>query len=206
MKKLIAMSILLGAVSCGNNNNEAETDSPESVAQQALEIIGTGRFDEIGLAHAGEDVFSGAYHDHDLALRHLSGGEKGYDRDTYFDTDLSFDDWELIDKSEHKTDIYFYWDWICNNDDYSYLMQIFEQEGGESGDGRLKLIESNDYNTIILRKGVGCHRLTYKAGDGEKVVIDVIDDVCCKDSLSEQLDELLSERRQYKVASVVRQV
>ncbi len=176
VKLAIIAALLLCFASC---------ESPESVAEKALEEIGDGKYrfdlDKIFMG-VNDDIFSMALVNNAEAEDFLQGKEipNGY-KNLFFQTSYVFGEWKLIDKTEFPFDLHSvsfrppsedtemvgWWD-----DHKNLIIQLYDSIGGEY-DGK-ELVYFSDDAIVEKRKAALITRLRYKVDNSRIAVIDAV--------------------------------
>ena len=143
VKLAIIAALLLCFASC---------ESPESVAEKALEEIGDGKYrfdlDKIFMG-VNDDIFQHGFGKQCRSRRFLQGKEipNGY-KNLFFQTSYVFGEWKLIDKTEFPFDLHSvsfrppsedtemvgWWD-----DHKNLIIQLYDSIGGEYDGKRVSI-------------------------------------------------------------------
>lgn len=172
----IIFALLMSLASC---------NSPESVAEKALEEIANGKYRfDVDKCFMGtiDDIFTltlvrNAEAEDFLQNKHPN---KGY-RSLFFQTSSVFSEWKLIDKTEFSMDLYFamfresapyteHPDWWKEHKEH--LIILYDSVGGKYDDKQLVYL--SDDATVEKRISVPITRLRYKIDNSRIAVMDIV--------------------------------
>lgn len=166
IKLVIMIALLISIASCNSS------DSPEIFAEQAMEAISRGDDKSIkGLDNAL--VFNGMVK---AMLDSVEIPDNLVER--YFQIGEIFTQWELIDISEEKIDLYSIKDLTIGESGengkyegvmYRAYLDLYKNEGGEFNNS--KLIRINDRMAIILEYAIPLYKMRYKIDEHHEAFI-----------------------------------
>lgn len=176
IKLTIILALLISLASC---------DSPESVAEKALEEIGNGkyRFDlDKCFMGTNDDIFSMALV-HNAEAEDFLQNKKPYNKykNLFFQTSCVFGEWKLVDKIEFPIDLYFadfresaksigHEDWW--DDHKKTIILRYDSVGGHHDDKELVVL--TDDAIVEKRIAVPITRLRYKIDNSRIAVMDIV--------------------------------
>lgn len=159
-------------ISCSN---------PESIAEKGLKEVSSGKYVDIDghlrFAREGK-IFKNLLSSNDKAKAFIDGVD--YHEISYFETDILFNHWELINKDKGTIDIYRFSDFTKDNGTkfegqmYRSYIEIYGKEGTELQDGS-KLIKINANGAAILEyKELPIYWLKYKIDKKRMATVTVL--------------------------------
>lgn len=176
----IKLTIILALLICF-----ASCDSPESVAEKALEEIGNGKYRfDLDKCFMGtiDDIFSMALVHNAEAEDFLQGKKvlNGY-KNLFFQTSCVFGEWKLVDKTVFPFDLYSaslrsdvlyleHEDWW--DDHKEHITLLYDSIGGEYN-GK-ELVYFSEDAIVEKNKATPITRLRYKIDNSRIAIIDVV--------------------------------
>lgn len=176
IKPTIILALLMSLASC---------DSPENVAEKALEEIGNGKYRfnlEKCFMGTNDDVF-GMDLVRNAEAEDFLQHKKPYSeyKNLFFQTSCVFGEWKLVDKIEFPMDLYFadfresakligHEDWW---DDHKETITLLYDSIGSKYDGK-QLVYLSDDAIVEKRISIPITRLRYKIDNSRIVVMDIV--------------------------------